>query len=491
MKTPERAYTSQAAVSHPAPEEKHLLDYLRVIYKRRWIAIPAFLVVFVIGSVNALRETPIFQGRVQLLIEQESPSVTTLDQMFQSSGDTWYNDDFYQTQYRILQSRSLAKRTIDMLGLWDAPKLGSGPEEKAQISVTGLVASGVQLTVSLVKKPFAPDEPSAPAPDRAAGETTAQSGRIDEFLGGVSVVPVRNSRIVEIRYTSSDPKFAAVAANAVAKAYIQQNTELRFNTSKDTSDWLAGRLVEQRRAVEASDTALQAYRERNGAVSIADSASNIVVARLTDLNSALTKAKTERINKEAIYNQLKSAESTGVIDTFPKILANEYVPARRDRARRLPSRRACPVRGPESRRCPRARAQVPLHGAPLAVAARDASSGGLRGVHAEAEDAPLGRPHREHEESLWRRARRRLRLAEESAARPRRGELDRRPRRDHQTAPDDCRRRDGHGGRRAHHGPAAPVGVHRHGRRSPRRGCDMCAHHRPRSAQGAVLEDGG
>lgn len=325
MKTPERAYTSQAAVSHPAPEEKHLLDYLRVIYKRRWIAIPAFLVVFVIGSVNALRQTPIFQGRVQLLIEQESPSVTTLDQMFQSSGDTWYNDDFYQTQYRILQSRSLAKKTIDTLGLWDAPKLGNGPEEKAQISVTGLVASGVQMAVSLVKKPFAPDEPSAPEPDRAAGETLAQSGRIDEFLGGVSVVPVRNSRIVEIRYTSADPKFAAAAANGVAKAYIQQNTELRFNTSKDTSDWLAGRLAEQRRAVEASDTALQTYRERNGAVSIADSASNIVVARLTDLNSALTKAKTERINKEASYNQLKSAESTGVIDTFPKILANEYV----------------------------------------------------------------------------------------------------------------------------------------------------------------------
>ena len=41
-----------------------------------------------------------------------------------------------------------------------------------------------------------------------------------------------------------------------------------------------------------------------------DSASNIVVQRLTDLNGALTKAKTERINKEALYNQLKAAESS-------------------------------------------------------------------------------------------------------------------------------------------------------------------------------------
>ena len=111
----------------------------------------------------------------------------------------------------------------------------------------------------------------------------------------------------------------------MAKAYIQQNLEFRFNTSKEASDWLGARLAEQRKAVEASESALQTYREQNGAASVADSAAKIVVARLTDLNSALTKAKTERINKETLYNQLKSMEGTGAIDTFPKILANDYI----------------------------------------------------------------------------------------------------------------------------------------------------------------------
>ncbi len=46
MKTPDRPYAA-AAPSHPAPEEKHLLDYVRVLYKRRWIAMPVFLIVFV------------------------------------------------------------------------------------------------------------------------------------------------------------------------------------------------------------------------------------------------------------------------------------------------------------------------------------------------------------------------------------------------------------------------------------------------------------
>src|SRR5439155_6917610 len=61
------------------------------------------------------------------------------------------------------------------------------------------------------------------------------------------------------------------------------------------------------------------------AVSVTDNASNIVMARLTDLNAALTKAKTERINKEALHNQLKSAESAGAIDALPAVLSNDYI----------------------------------------------------------------------------------------------------------------------------------------------------------------------
>ena len=63
-------------------------------------------------TINSMRETPVYRSRAQLLIEKDAPTVATLDQMFQSQ-DGWSNDEFYQTQYRILQSRTLAKRTID------------------------------------------------------------------------------------------------------------------------------------------------------------------------------------------------------------------------------------------------------------------------------------------------------------------------------------------------------------------------------------------
>ena len=98
------------------------MDYVRVLYKRRWMAIPAFLIVFIVGTVNSFRTTPIYEARTQLLIEKDTPKVGTLNTMFQEQ-DSWYNDDFYQTQYRILQSRSLARRTVELMNLAEHPSI--------------------------------------------------------------------------------------------------------------------------------------------------------------------------------------------------------------------------------------------------------------------------------------------------------------------------------------------------------------------------------
>ena len=324
MPTPYNKSTSPAAAHH-GHEEQHVMDYVRTVYKRRWLAIPVFLVVAVIGILSAVREVPLYQARTQLMIDKDTPTVSTLDQMFQS-GDGWYNDAFYQTQYRILQSRSLAKKAIDELKMWDQP-LGKPVDAPMALDPVTLARTGASKLYHGVKGLAGADEPvrTAPTEPRGSDESDLQASKIDQFQGGVSIEPVRNSQLVDILYTSTDPDFAAKAANALARAYIGQSMEYRFSESKEAADWLGQQLTEQRKALEASEAALQAYREKNGAVSVADSASNIVVQRLTDLNGALTKAKTERINKEALYNQLKSAEVSGKLDTFPAVLANDYI----------------------------------------------------------------------------------------------------------------------------------------------------------------------
>src|SRR5262245_31997276 len=105
-KTTDREKVS-VADAPPLLEPRHIMDYVRVLYKRRWIAVPVFLILFVIGLVNTLRQTPVYQAHSQLLIETDTPKVARLDQMFES--ENYWDDEFRQTQYRILQSRTLSK----------------------------------------------------------------------------------------------------------------------------------------------------------------------------------------------------------------------------------------------------------------------------------------------------------------------------------------------------------------------------------------------
>ncbi len=105
-------------MSHPH-HEHHVTDYLRIFYKRRWTALTALLVVFLTGAINSLRTTPIYEASAPLLIEQQARKVTSLDTAL--SQKDYQDYDFLPTELRILQSRALAKRTVQALGIQATP----------------------------------------------------------------------------------------------------------------------------------------------------------------------------------------------------------------------------------------------------------------------------------------------------------------------------------------------------------------------------------
>jgi len=319
MSNDNRSKVNVAQLVHQHEDERHLMDYVRVIYKRRWVAIPVFVAVLAMGAINSYRTTPLYRATTQILIEKDSPKVGDLSTIFKQN-DGWYNDDFYQTQYRILQSRSLGRKTAEAMHLEKHPALARGPEDvRAPWTIRGAIGGAVGFVKSLGGS--APPEPAA---KNAAKDPDPYGRYADIVLGALDVVPVRNSRLVDISMTSTNPQLASDLANAHARAYIEQNLEFRFSASKDATDWLGAQLAEQRKKVEASESELQRYREQHDAVAVEDR-QNIVVQRLSDLNSVATKAKTTRIEKEALYNQLRSIQNSNAIDSFPAVLGNEYV----------------------------------------------------------------------------------------------------------------------------------------------------------------------
>ena len=111
----------------------HLVDYLRVLHKRRWTAATAFLLVLVSVTVYTFTVTPIYEARTRLLIEADNPNVVDFKEVIDEQGA---KADYYQTQYNILQSRALARKALEDLKLWENEHFAVGRRE---VAVLGLV----------------------------------------------------------------------------------------------------------------------------------------------------------------------------------------------------------------------------------------------------------------------------------------------------------------------------------------------------------------
>lgn len=307
---PGRTGHADPAAALAADGESMLAQALTVVYKRRDDGLIVFAVVVSLALFYLLTATPTFEARAQLLIEVDAPNVVSFQEVVEQNRTAL---EYHQTQYRLLQSRSLARRTLDAADLWDHPQLHPQPGGFSP----GRVLSAVRGWVGgMIRR----------APDEAGGrETEAQARTIDAFLAGLAIAPVRNTRLVDIRYVSPDPAFAATAANALAAAYIEQNLDFKYTASQEASDWLRGQLDAQRKALEAAELALQQYREQYDAISL-EERQNIVVQRLADLNAAVTRARTERIAKEADYQRLQEIQrNRAPIDAFPAVIANSFI----------------------------------------------------------------------------------------------------------------------------------------------------------------------
>jgi capsular exopolysaccharide synthesis family protein len=306
--------------------EFSIAHYLQVLYRRRYIATTVFLGIVLSVALATFTSPRIYESSVRILIERYDPKVVSFEQVLQQNNEY---DDYYETQYSILRSRGLARRVIESQDLWSHPHFNKPPS----FSLRAFLMSPVYKAADW----FAP-----PAPPRAldASETQIQTGVIDQFLGDMTVEPVRYSRLVDVQFQSEDPALTARVANAIADAYIKQTLELRSTTTKEASDFLSRQLAEQRKKLESSEQALQAYRERNDLVSL-EERQNIVVQRLEDLNSAVTKSNANRIQKEAAYNQVKVAlENPAAIDSIPTILSNAFVQQQKTELAQLQRQRA-------------------------------------------------------------------------------------------------------------------------------------------------------
>src|SRR5918995_2241765 len=297
--TPPPAKAPQRAAGKglfPTDSDTHLLDRLNAIYKYRYVVVTVFLLVLLAVAVRTFTTTPMYRATTSLTIEDERAASVA---GFNSAASSEYIQDpepYYQTQLRILTGRELATKVAARLNLARIPEFnGQGPQRTGLAAVLDTMKHQAKGAIIRVMGGV----PPSPASGRATGDANAV---VHNFLGAVTVDPVRGSRVYNVSVQSADPVFAAKAADALVEEYVKQNFERRTEATAKSLQFLSEEIKKQQAKVEASERAMAEYRETNNALSLEDR-QNTVVANLTQVNDQYTRTRTERIQKEAMYNQ--------------------------------------------------------------------------------------------------------------------------------------------------------------------------------------------
>jgi succinoglycan biosynthesis transport protein ExoP len=302
-------------------EQIHLRDYLRVIQKRRWTVITVFAIIVITVVIHAFTATPIYEATTRLIIDKENPNVVSIQEVmaFDASGT-----DYYQTQYRIIESRTVAREVIRRLNLDKSEEFFPQPKD----DVISNVKRSIQETIAFWKDSIASLlKTEQKATTKKIAEYEPDSPLVEDFIKRIEVTPIRNSRLVDVNFQAKDPALTATILNTLANAYIDQNLETKLSAVQDAVKWLHSRIQEERKKVEKAEQALLRYKEKHSIVTdFSSDVENITAQKLAQLNTQVVEVESERVEAETRYKQAMALSGTpDMLDSIPEVLNNELI----------------------------------------------------------------------------------------------------------------------------------------------------------------------
>lgn len=296
-----------------AESDVHLLDYWRAVRKRLWLVISIAVLMTMLSVIYVARKPDIYQAgaRVQVDLENNAALVGKTPFVFGPTNDPVY----FNTQLQILVSPGLMRRVVKTLDLEHNPDFFKGNSTQKRSTwqtIKGMIRPGAKSK---------PDETVAPTGELQLRTTVAAASSREDLgeakrlapyvgaiLGGLRVEPVKETRglyketrLIDIGFTHTDPNVASKVVNAIAETYVFNNLEKKGETNATTGEFLQKRIAELQQQIRTAEEKLVNYAKSNQIISL-DASQNTVVERLAGLNRQLMEAENARILAESQYN---------------------------------------------------------------------------------------------------------------------------------------------------------------------------------------------
>lgn len=278
----------------------NLTEYWRLALKHRLLIAGALLTAVMLGLVVTLLMTPVYTASTALQIDREAARIYNADDV-NPRESMIQGEEFFQTQYGLLRSRSLAERVIADLGLAASDefltKMGVSPPEAGEGGAARLVQRRQRAVLRAVQK-------------------------------NLTVTPTRGSRLVTVSFDSPDPVLSARVANAFATNFIEANLDRKFQSSTYARQFLEERIAQTKIKLEEAERGLVKYATDQQIVNVREAgvapgaeAQSLASTNLGTINAALATATAARVAAEEKWRQARSS----ALMTLPEVLQNPTI----------------------------------------------------------------------------------------------------------------------------------------------------------------------
>jgi succinoglycan biosynthesis transport protein ExoP len=290
--------------NNEAVEVIDLAHYWLVVRRQFKKILALSLVATSISVLVALSLTPLYSATSTLLIESNESKILSIEEVYGLSGNS---SEYFLTQFEILKSRDMAKRVVEALDL---------------VNVAEFNPYHSNHNKSFSFKALIMGEAEAKAPTEA--QVLAQT--INSFWAAVSIAPVRKTHLVKISVVSRDPQLAPIAANAIANAYIKSQLDAKVSLTQQAVESLGERLSGLKDKLNDSEQKLQKFREDNNLIDV-KGISTLIAKALDQVGERLVAARSERLDFETSYLQLKSLPDQfyNSLSSLPFIVNNPLI----------------------------------------------------------------------------------------------------------------------------------------------------------------------
>ncbi len=277
-----------------------LLEYLRIVVKRRWLILSIVTAAVVLGAVMTLMKTPLYTSTVRLQIDRNVAKIVEGGNITPVGGSDL---EFMRTQYELLGGPTMAERVVSALNLGQDPTFF----QPRQFSILGFIN---RLIFS---------DSAAPA-GQGSKKINNAGAAVGVVLANRAVIPVIGSALVDIAYSDPDPARAQRIAEAYADAFIASNLDKRFEANSYAKVFLEDQLQQLKVRLEQSEKSLLDFGQKEEIIQTTDKES-IAETNLASANKELGNLIAERMKNEELWKQLEAAKAIDV----PQLLNNAVI----------------------------------------------------------------------------------------------------------------------------------------------------------------------